>query len=157
MSKWRAAGDGRAHALHRSDEGDSEILSDEPRPSLPSAAFAPDIERARLKAIVQRDLELANSLHADDFEFITPGGRVFSKERYLGDIGSGALNYVVFEPASDIAVREYGQAAVVRYQLPYELQIGAEVDTDLMWHTALYEFRDGRWQVVWSHTTRIKQ
>lgn len=68
------------------------------------AALTPDIERSRLRAIVQRDMELANSLHADDFEFITPRGRVFSKEQY----------------------------------------------------TALYESRDGRWQVVWSHTTRIK-
>jgi hypothetical protein len=132
-------------------------VSDERGSRLPFAAFTPDIERARLKAIVNRDMELARSLHADDFEFITPGGTVFSKERYLGDIASGALNYVVFEPASDIVVRDHGQAAAVRYQLRYEFQIDGEVDTDVMWHTALYEARDERWQVVWSQTTRIKQ
>jgi len=102
-------------------------------------------------------MELARSLHAEDFELITPGGRVFSKERYLDDIATGALNYIVFEPASDIAVRDYGQAAAIRYQLRYEFHLDGEVDTDLMWHTALYEVRDERWQIVWSHTTRLKE
>lgn len=107
-------------------------------------------------AIVNRDMDVAGPLHADDFEFITPGGRVFSKERYLGDIANGALNYVVFEPVSEIAVRDYGQAAVLRYRLRYEFLLDRGVDTDVMWHTAVYEFRDQRWQIVWSHTTRSK-
>ena len=125
--------------------------------SITSAAFTRNIERARLQALVDRDMELAGSLHADDYELITPGGRTLSKERYLGDIASGALNYVVFEPASDIAVRDYGQAAVVRYQARIEVHFDGEIDADLFWHTDLYEFRDGRWQAVWSHATRIKR
>lgn len=116
-----------------------------------------DIERARLRALVAGDMELADSLHADDYELITPVGRAMSKEQYLGGIASGALNYVVFEPASDIAVREYGRAAVVRYQARIEMHFDGEVDSDLFWHTDLYEFRDGRWQAVWSHATRIRR
>lgn len=132
-------------------------MSDGPPLIITSPTFTPDIERARLKALVDRDMELADLLHADDYELITPGGRVFSKERYLGGIASGDLNYVLFEPTSEIAVRDYGQAAVVRYQVRFEIHYDGEIDSDLMWHTDLYEFRDGRWQAVWSHATRIKR
>ena len=103
------------------------------------------------------DIELAKSLHSDDYQLITPGGRTQSREEYLGSIASGGLNYVVFEPASDIAVYDYGQAAVVRYKARIEVRYEAEVDADLFWHTDLYEYRDARWQAVWSHATRIKR
>jgi hypothetical protein len=54
-------------------------------------------------------------------------------------------------------VRDYGQAAVIRYQQRFEFRYDNEVDSDVMWVTGLYEFREGRWQAVWSHATRIKR
>jgi hypothetical protein len=114
-----------------------------------------EIERARLRALVAADLERAGPLHADDFQLITPSGRSLSKDEYLGRIATGAYDYVHWE-AGEIAVRAYGEAAVVRY--PAELQItvdgtpGARVRC---WHTDLYERRDGRWQCVWSQATEI--
>ena len=35
------------------------------------------IERRRLAALVGGDIETASALHADDYELITPGGRVY--------------------------------------------------------------------------------
>ena len=62
-------------------------------------------ERERLQALVAADLDVADRLHADDFQLITPSGLVLSKEQYLGKIASGELNYQVWEPDAPIDVR----------------------------------------------------
>jgi hypothetical protein len=98
---------------------------------------------------------LAHQLHADDFQLITPAGGALSKEQYLGGIASGEIDYRVWEPDS-IAVRLYGQAAVLRYQSQLEIVVrGRQVPLRRYWHTDSYEKRNGRWQVVWSQATEI--
>ena len=115
-----------------------------------------DVERRRLAALVQGDMELARAMHADDYELITPGGRTLSKDAYLGDLESGEMRYEVFEAASPIRTRVVGSVGLVRYQARIQVRFGDEVDTGLFWHTDYYESRDGRWQAVWSHATRIR-
>ena len=115
-----------------------------------------DLERRRLRALVDADIELARSLHADDYELITPGGGNLGREEYLEGVGAGELHYVVFEPASEIRVRRNGPVAVLRYQARIEMEMSDRVDRGRFWHTDMYELRDGRWQAVWSHATRIK-
>ena len=113
-------------------------------------------ERERLRALVAADLATADRLHADDFQLINPGGGVLSKQQYLGGIASGALNYRVFEPDSAMAVRLYGEAALIRYRSRLHMsRDGAEGALRQYWHTDAYERRDGRWQVVWSQATAI--
>jgi phage baseplate assembly protein W len=115
-----------------------------------------DIERRRLAALVEANIEVARSLHAEDYELITPGGGSLSREDYLGGVGSGDLHYLVFEPASEIRVRRNGPVAILRYQARIEMEMADRVDRDRFWHTDVYELRDGRWQAVWSQATRIK-
>ncbi|HEY8656994.1 MAG TPA: nuclear transport factor 2 family protein [Candidatus Limnocylindria bacterium] len=121
-----------------------------------SADRVRETERQRLRALVGAEIELANSLHSDDYQLITPGGQTLSKEDYVGGIASGALVYGVFEPASDIAVRLFASAAAVRYQARIEVRFAGHRDSGLFWHTDIYEIRDGRWQAVWSQATRIR-
>jgi hypothetical protein len=114
-----------------------------------------DVERQRLAALVEGDLATAATLHADDYELITPGGRAISKKEYLGDIGSGAIRFVVFEPAGEVRVRLEGDAGIVRYKALIDIRFpGDERDHGVMWHTDYYERRDGQWRAVWSHATR---
>jgi hypothetical protein len=115
-----------------------------------------DTERRRLAALVAADIELARSLHAEDYELITPWGGSLGREAYLGGVDSGDLHYLVFEPASEIRVRRTGPVAVVRYVARIEMEMGDVIDSDRFWHTDVYELRDGRWQAVWSQATRIK-
>jgi hypothetical protein len=101
-------------------------------------------------------MEVADSLHADDFQLINPFGGVLSKQDYLGGLESGFLDYVTFQPLSDIEVRMYADAAAVRYQSELEIRFGdGGGDNGQFWHTDLYELRDDRWQAVWSQATRI--
>jgi hypothetical protein len=110
------------------------------------------IERRRLAALVSGDSETAAALHAEDYELITPGARVYSKAAYLGDIASGDLDYEVFEPASEMRVRIVGDAGITRYRATIKFP---DRDAVTVWHTDFYERRDGRWQAVWSHATQV--
>jgi hypothetical protein len=112
-------------------------------------------EKERLRALVSADLPIAERLHADDYQLIPPGGMPISKADYLGAIASGAITYRVFEPASDVAIREYGSAAILRYQARIEIEVDGHHFTELVWHTDLYELQEGQWRCVWSQATRI--
>jgi Domain of unknown function (DUF4440) len=115
-----------------------------------------DIERARLRALVAADIDVAAALHADDFQLITPSGRALSKAEYLGAIESGALRYLSWEP-DEITVRLHGSTGVVRYQAVLQTASrGVANRRGRHWHTDAYELRDGRWQVVWSQATEIE-
>jgi len=83
-----------------------------------------EAERARLQSLVAADLSVAERLHADDYQLITPGGATMSKRAYLDGIASGDLDYSVFEPVSEIRVRLYGEAAILRYRVRIEINVG---------------------------------
>ena len=136
--------------------------SPQPRPSSGAANVQAEAdliritERMRVRALVEADVGRARQLHADDFQLINPLGGLLSKEQDLGGIASGELDYLVWEPDS-IAVRLYGEAAVIRYPSQLEIVVqGRHVSRRRYWHIDLYEKRDGQWQVVWSQATEIK-
>jgi Domain of unknown function (DUF4440) len=118
-------------------------------------------EHERLRALVEANIAVANLLHADDFQLITPSGRSLSKEEYLGRVASGEINYLVWEPGV-IEVRLQEQMAVIRYQSELELGFPGETlqptttHRGHFWHLDVYEKHQGVWQVVWSQATEIQ-
>lgn len=113
-------------------------------------------ERKRLQSLVEANMEVANQLHADDFQLINPLGGSGSKEQYLGSVASGMFSYLVWEPG-EIAVRLHGELAILRYQAQMEIAFNQEKLPPMrLWHMDAYEKRDGRWQVIWSQATRIQ-
>lgn len=114
------------------------------------------IEKTRLRSLVERRVDLAANIHADDFQLITPVGMSFSKEQYLGAIAAGALVYNAWSP-KQIEVRLYGKVAVIRYQSSMEVTFGPHhIPRAEYWHTDLYEKRGEAWQVVWSQATEVR-
>lgn len=114
------------------------------------------IERMRVSALVERNVDLARPLHAANFQLVTPIGVTLSKEQYLGAIAAGGLIYKAWDP-KQIEVRLYDQVAAIRYQSSLEVIFGPHhVPRAEYWHTDLYEKRDGAWQVVWSQATSIQ-
>jgi ketosteroid isomerase-like protein len=114
-------------------------------------------ERERLRSLVEADVETARRLHADDFQLINPIGGTLSKEQYVGQIASGRINYIEWEPGP-IEVKVYGDAAVIRYQAQLKIVVEGlpNAPSGRFWHTDLYEKRNGRWQAVWSQATQIQ-
>jgi len=115
-----------------------------------------DLERARLRALVEADMETARRLHAFDFQLITPRGRALSKEQYLEAVADGEIRYLVWEPGP-MAVRVHDGIALIRYNARLQLASGGQDRPSFhCWHTDSYEKRDGHWQVVWSQATKIE-
>ena len=111
------------------------------------------IERERLHALVTGDVDRAEQLHSEDFQLINPLGGALSKEQYLGGISAGQIQYLYWEP-EPIAVRLYGDVAVIRYRSELEIVVqGRHIPRQRYWHTDLYERHGPQWQVVWSHAT----
>ncbi len=114
------------------------------------------IERTRLRALVEVNLDVVESLHAESYQLITPSGNAMSKADYLGAIASGELDYRVFEPVSEIAVWGDDQIALLRYRARIAFH-GRDREPFLCWHTDCYENRDGTWLAVWSQATTINR
>jgi hypothetical protein len=113
------------------------------------------VERSRLRALVEGDVDAADPLHAEDFQLVTPSGTTYTKAEYLTLVRSGDIDYLVWEPL-EMRVSARGDAGCLRYRARLEgIFWGEPSDPDEYWHTDYYERRDGRWQVVWSHATQI--
>ena len=121
----------------------------------PEAERLRGLEQARLRALVEADMAVVERLHADDFQVVPPPGFPLSREEYLSAVAAGELDYLVFEPISEINVHLYGGGAVLTYQSHIDIvAFGDRVAHDA-WHTYLYEKRGGQWQVVWEQATAV--
>jgi len=143
-------------ATHAPDVTPSEDAPPDPTPPV-TAEVLRAVERARLRALVSADIEVAAMLHADDFQLVNPAGAVFSKANYLMGVATGRIDYRAWEITSAIEVRLHGEAAVLRYRSHIDIAVDGAPFSLGCWHTDTYELRDGHWQVVWSQATAIEQ
>lgn len=116
-----------------------------------------DIERLRLRAMVDTDMDLLDKLHADDFELINPAGEAYTKSEYLGAMREGKFRYLLWEPIGPIKARIIGNAGAVRYGAKVSARMGDAIIPEMhCFHTDYYEKRDGIWQVVFSQATKAQ-
>lgn len=108
------------------------------------------LEVRRTGAVVDRDLEAIERLHAPDYQLITPAGRTFSRAQYLEVIKAEPF-YAAWEHGP-IEVRASAEMAIVRYQARITFASGRLVDC---WHTDTYELRASAWLAVWSQATAL--
>ena len=99
---------------------------------------------------------LARQLHAVDFQLITPTGHLYLAEQYLGEIETGQLKYLAWDP-KEMEVRTHTTVTLLRYQAKLEVDSGTgHPSTFHCWHTDSYELLNGLRQVVWSQATAIR-
>jgi hypothetical protein len=123
-----------------------------------SAERLADIERFRLRTLVEARVAEADALHAPDFVLVNPSGNVWSREKYLGGIADGRIVYRRFDPISDIDVMVDGRLAVLRYRSAIEVSVlGRESGALECWHLDCYRRDDGgSWRVRWSQATSVE-
>ena len=108
------------------------------------------LETRRTRAIVERDVETIEALHAPEYQLITPSGRAYSRTRYL-ELIMAAPFYASWEQGP-MEVRMSAEMAVVRYRARITLVSGRVVEC---WHTDTYERRKTAWLAVWSQATEL--
>ena len=110
------------------------------------------LEQRRTRALVERDMEVLQEMHAPEYELVTPAGRVFKRAEYLGTIEREPF-YKEWE-VGEMACRLGADMTVIRYKATLQFPSGRTV---LCWHTDLYEKRHGQWQAVWSQATELRE
>jgi hypothetical protein len=118
----------------------------------PTEQFFRELEGAPTRARGDRAFVALEALHAPEYELVTPAGKVFSRQAYLGAIAAAPF-YVAWGIES-MSVRLSEQMAVVRYLARLQFPSGRVV---VCWHTDVYERRVNGWQAVWSQATEVSQ
>ena len=128
--------------------------------SAPAAPAAPlsvkekallDAESKRFDAQVAHDVTALNLAIANEAVYVHANGDMQTKAEYLHAVDTGASRYRSIE-TSDRTVRLFGKYGITHGIVT--LNVG--VDRKIVARCAgLYEWRDGRWQVISFQTTPI--
>ena len=107
-------------------------------------------------AIVRADLEFFGRVFADDFTHTNHAGAFRTKAQWLANHKPGAKSPYDRFDSEDLAVRIYGETAVVTGRsTPQGKDSKGRAITGRFRFTRVWVRRDGRWQVVAFQGTRI--
>ena len=112
------------------------------------------LEEDFAKAIVSNDADAVARFVSDDWIIIDPDGGVIDKGRFLAVMRSGALTHEAME-STDVRLRAYGDTAVVTAVTSTKGRFMGQEFTSRERATDVFVKRDGRWQCVLTHLTRL--
>jgi ketosteroid isomerase-like protein len=112
------------------------------------------LENARLAAGLRNDIDAVSAMTADDYLQIDTDGRVLNKAATLERINSSYARLVA-NPVDDLAVRVYGNTAILTARARPQGVLDGKEFTDALRYSRIYVKRDGRWQVVLFQQTRV--
>lgn len=115
-----------------------------------------DVHQARLKALVDGDLEALERLVGEDMVYISAHGAVQTRAQVFESIRSARLRIHRLD-SDDVTVTLYGDVAITRYRAESHSDDGDDVIQGTVRSTAVYVMRDGRWQLVSAHNCLIRQ
>lgn len=115
-----------------------------------------DADLTRLAALVDADMKVLEALHAEDYRLVPPPGDDMSRDQYLDAVASGDLDFLVFEPVSDLEVVVSGDVAVVTYRSFIHVAAAGvgELAHDA-WSTYRYERGAAGWELAWEQVTAV--
>lgn len=111
-------------------------------------------ERARFEATRTSDVGKLRDMLADDLTWVHSSGKRQNKAQYIHDLETSKTSYksITVEEAS---ARLFGPVAVTTGRARYDAVSNGQPMLIRAYHTAVYQFQAGRWQVVAWQATRI--
>jgi len=116
------------------------------------------LERDIGRANVERDAEFFERVEADEFVFTDSGGGLTTKREDVDGVRKPAnpdVKLLAYD-VDDMQVRVYGETAVVTGRVTTKQNVKGEERTGRSRFTDVFVRRDGRWQLVAGHSSRIK-
>ena len=114
------------------------------------------LEQQRIEALTSKDADALQRLLADDYHVINPGGQQVGKFDLINGIRENFIAYTLWEVDGAMAVLMSEKLAVVRYRASLQVAVQGEAQPpQRLWHTEVFEKRDGDWQAVMSQDTRV--
>ena len=123
------------------------------RPTRDAAGLAA-ADSARYRAMTERNVEAVRSALADELVYVHSSSTRQTKEEHLYDLGHGRANY------ARIIIKEqmpavYGDTGVINGIAEFTTGVGERTSTSTLRYLNIYVWRQGRWQMVAFHCTRI--
>lgn len=117
------------------------------------------LERAWLDAYEKRDAKAMNEIVADDFTITFTDGSIQTKAQIMAWIkepraANSPTNKFYTE---DVQARVYGDTVVLTGRVVTEWQMDGKTMREQNRYTDTYVRRNGRWQVVASHLSNVKE
>ncbi len=114
------------------------------------------IEQEMLDALLKGDASAGQRYLAETYVFTDPAGVVMGKAQSIADLKSGDLK-LTSASLDDAKVQVYGDTAIVTYSSNDKGSYkGKDISGKTRW-TDVFVRRNGRWQVVASHGSRITE
>jgi ketosteroid isomerase-like protein len=131
--------------------------------SIGSAALADDrsdllaLERRWDEAIVRKDAAALETILADDFLLIGPGGAETGKRELIAGVADpDGVRFDPFE-TEGVRVRVYGDAAIMTGHFTQTAHLGERSETVSMAYTDVYHRTPAGWRAVSAQATLIRQ
>jgi ketosteroid isomerase-like protein len=114
------------------------------------------IERDLAKASIGHDTAMLERMEADDYTFTTPEGSVITKAEDIAGLKSGDFKAESHD-LTDMKVRVYGDTAIVTGLNTMKASYKGQDLSGAYRFTDVFVRRDGRWQIVAAHASRVAQ
>ena len=109
----------------------------------------------RLKALLAGDLEMLKTVVGEDMVFISSSGGTTTRADVIARFNAGTMQIMRMD-ASDISTRIYGDIGILIYKADGKSRDGETVVEVITRSTTVYAFRDGGWQMISQHQSRIE-
>lgn len=108
----------------------------------------------RIEATLNADVDELDKCYADDLVYAHSDGRVDDRATLLAGIGSGRVDYQKIEIVEQ-GIRVYDGVAVITGSADFLVLAGEQVNDMTLSFTSVYVQKDGRWQFVSWHSSRV--
>jgi hypothetical protein len=115
-----------------------------------------DLDRKRMQAMADKDIDTLNTLLADDLVYAHSSARLDTKQSLIGNMQSGATVYNAVEP-SDVKAQDLGSAVVLTGVARIRVTSGGNPNAFAVRFTDVYANRGGTWQMVTWQSTRLAE
>jgi ketosteroid isomerase-like protein len=115
-----------------------------------------ELNRQWMQAYAKGDLEFLEKHMSEDYVGTFPDGTVLDKKGEIEAVKSGAVKIAEMTP-KEMAVRIYGNAAVITGQSHIEAVVGGQAMSSDFRFTDVWIAQDGSWRAVASQVTRIER
>ncbi len=114
------------------------------------------LDNERMQAIQKSDTAFIERVYANDYVVIGANGTVRNKAQVIADFKSGALKVESLKD-DELKVRVYGDTAILTGRSTSKVKDKGQDISGQSLFTRVYVKRNGQWQFVTHHMSRIPQ
>ena len=109
----------------------------------------------RIRALLEADTAALAEVVGEDLTFVSSSGQVMSRAEVVAAFEAGTMRIERMD-CTDVSTRIYGDTGIVLYQADTKMIHGDDTVEGLTRSTTIYVRRDGGWQMVAQHQSRVE-